>query len=205
MAEFNIRFIRDYFCFQAGQVVTFKKGEFTVIFGDQGAGKTTLIKSFSTEKNLKDLVGKYIDLNGFNEFSSFLYAESESFRVREGSFIFSRKDVEKVRLNEMSHGQAWRRFIDTLKTRNNENALVTMDEPETSLSQDSILAFCKLMLMLKKELNISAIIATHNPLIIEFLADRVLEMPTGKELDKTEILSNLNKSVDSFRKSLAEK
>ncbi len=198
MSDFTVTFLREYFCFNAGQSVSFKKGDFTILYGDQGAGKTTLIKSFSSQDSLKKLLGKYIDIDGFN-FSSQLYAESESFRVQRGSFILSRKDAEKIRLNDMSHGQAWRRFIDTLKHRQNQDALVTFDEPETSFSIDSILSFCELMLMLKRELKISAIIATHNPLIIEFLADRIIEVPTLKELDKAELLNSMSSKVERFR------
>lgn len=194
----KIAFLMDYFKFVAGQEISFLKNEITVLFGDQGAGKTTLIKSFSSKESLSKYNNKYILIEKF-PFRNCLYAESESFRRKEGGFILSRLDTEKIILNDMSHGQAWRRFIDTIKRREYHDSLVIFDEPETSLSVDSILEFCKLINNLKKELSLTVIIATHNPIIIEFLADRIIEVPSCAEINKADLLSSIKGKVDSFR------
>lgn len=201
--ELKITFVMDYFKFMAGQEISFVKNEITVLFGDQGAGKTTLIKSFSSKESLRKYNNKYILVENF-PFKNCLYAESESFRVKNGGFILSRLDTEKIVLNDMSHGQAWRRFIDTIKKRENHDSLVIFDEPETSLSIESILEFCRLINYLKKELKITAIIATHNPIIIEFLADRIIEVPSCTELDKSSLLLSLKEKVDVFRESFVK-
>lgn len=197
--EFKITFLMDYFKFSAGQEISFLKNDITILFGDQGAGKTTLIKSFSSKEAVSLYNNKYILIEKF-PFRNCLYAESESFRRKNGGFILSRLDTEKIILNDMSHGQAWRRFIDTIKRREYHDSLVIFDEPETSLSIDSILEFCSLINLLKKELKITAIIATHNPIIIEFLADRIIEVPSCKDINKTELLESLADKVNVFRR-----
>lgn len=194
----KITFLMDYFKFTAGQEIFFNKNDITVLFGDQGAGKTTLIKSFSSKESLKKYNNKYILVDNF-PFKNCLYAESESFRRRDGGFILSRLDTEKIILNDMSHGQAWRRFIDTIKKREYQDSLVIFDEPETSLSVESTLEFCRLINYLKKELRLTVIIATHNPVIIEFLADRIIEVPSCEDVDKTTLLSSIKEKVDLFR------
>lgn len=194
----RIRFLKDYFTFRQDQMIEIDQNKFTIFYGNQGAGKSTLIKAIGDSTVSKKVANKYIQFEDLRQ-QEVLYAKAESFRANDKAFITNRKDMMKVKLNHKSHGEAWLMFLETLKKPDSRGSMVLIDEPETALSVDSQLYFCDLMLNLKYRYGISALIATHSPFIIEFLADDVIEIPTGNRLDKQELLTSINNKIQHFR------
>jgi predicted ATPase len=181
-SDVKITFVRDYFSYKKGQVLNFNQNEFNIIVGPNGAGKSTFIKMLESA-SLKQLHGRYIEIEGLHRQKTFRNIP-EGFRVRRSQFVDSRKEAHLVKLNQKSHGEAWKVELNILKSYCDNDTFIMIDEPETALSIESQIELCEWFIDLKKVYkNFGCLIATHSLVIPRILSDRLIEIPSGRILD----------------------
>ena len=106
---------------------------------------------------------------------------AESFRATKSAFVDSRREVYLNKLNQKSHGEAWKVELERLKSRCNNDTFIIMDEPETALSIESQIELCEWFIDLKNTYhNIGCAISTHSLILMELIGERVIEVPICK-------------------------
>lgn len=197
--ELRITFLRKRLTYKKGQVITFNQNDINVLVGDNGAGKTTLIDLLNDNNMNHFIKNGFIQVDGLQNQKGFK-SIAEGFRVQKSQFVDSRKEVYIKKLNQKSHGEAWKIQLEKLKTHITPDCLIILDEPETALSIRSQVDFCEWMIKLKKENpKIGAVIATHSPIIQELIAETVIEVPSGKRIRGEEYVRRQNEYIERVK------
>lgn len=182
----RIIFLRKYLTFQKGSVLEFKQNDFNIIVGDNGAGKSTLIDLLKIKRMRWLIKNEYIAKEGIKN-QPIVINNSEAFRSVKSQYVDSRKEVYLNKLNQKSHGEAWKQEIEKMKEKVKPNSFIIMDEPETALSVESQIELCEWFIRHKKENpDFGCLIATHSLIIQELLADVVIEIPSCDHIQADE-------------------
>lgn len=174
------------------------KGNLTIIVGDNGYGKSSLVrylkppdvsKLFSFDKTkeelIKDAFQKYVN----NKENSIYFERNPKYFVIEqnlhkNSFVEEQRDKVNKDISAMNVANLWDMqtdsngenmidFINSIKMI--ENCLIVLDEPETSLSIKSQYKIRKILEDLSK--NNQIIIITHSPIFMN-ICEEVYDFET---------------------------
>lgn len=199
--EVEIVFLMDYFTYKAGQVLYFNQNDINIVVGDNGAGKSTLIKMLQSRR-LKQLVAEgYVVINNLKNQKGFVNI-AEGFRVTKSQFVDTRKEVYISKLNQKSHGEAWKIELEAMKKKITPESFIMLDEPETALSIKSQVDLCQWIIETKRENpNLGALIATHSPIIQELIGETVIVVPDCERIPAQEYVSKQNDYINEVKKN----
>lgn len=191
--------------------IEIEKGKFYTILGPSGCGKSTVLKLiggflepksgeiFINSKKVNDIPANHRQVNTvFQDYALFPHMnvyENIAFglRIKNYKEDIIRKKVkktlklvnlsgfEKREISEMSGGQKQRVAIAMSILQNPK--VILCDEISSSLDTDSEKEVFELLMKLKKTLNISIIIVSHNLAILKNFCDRVILMDKSKIRD----------------------
>lgn len=195
----KIIFLRKYLTFEKGTVLEFKQNDFNIIVGENGAGKSTLIDLLKIRRMDWLIKNGYIQKEGIKN-QPIVINNSEAFRAVKSQYVDSRKEVYLNKLNQKSHGEAWKHEIERMKKRVKPNSFVIMDEPETALSVESQIELCEWFIRYKKENPyFGCLIATHSLIIQELLADVVINIPSCQHISADEYIKEKREHIDKLK------
>lgn len=189
----TVRFVSPFFCFQPGNLFEFRPG-INVIVGDQGAGKSSLLKvlDYSPEER-----NHYVELEKGEESEEKirrLRFDSEKDNPRIGKGILeTATDLFSLNYRFMSHGEATLDIFKSLEDKT--NMVLFLDEPETSLSPSSIVALLNQWKILAEKNHVQILCATHSPLII-CSVPQVLDLTKRQWTDSIAYLKEAIPSLD---------
>lgn len=194
----KISFLRDYFTFIEGQQIEISQGQLNIVVGDNGAGKSTFLEMFN-KKNRRDKVGIYYNLENLKK-QDVVTLKAESFRAETNVLVDNRRELYLNQLNQLSHGQAWNLELFRFRDKCSNNTFAILDEPETALSIESQIDLCKAITDMKRKYkNFGCLIATHSLLITELIGERVIHIPSGKNMPAKDYMGKKNRMVDEAR------
>lgn len=188
-----------------------KEGDFAILTGDTGCGKTTFLKSLlpneilngkksgkitllSAEDNTTPLIG-YVSQNPENQlvcesvwheiaFALENYGADRSLmrrRVAEISHFFGIESWFHKNVGDLSGGEM--QIVNLAKAVVTCPKLLLLDEPTSQLDPISEKNFLHTLFRINRELKISIVIATHSPEIVKDYATRVFLL-RDKKLDE---------------------
>jgi ABC-2 type transport system ATP-binding protein len=116
-------------------------------------------------------------------------------RVEEIIEIFKLHDMEKKSIAQLSAGQKTR--VNLAKSFINAPKILLLDEPTASMDPDNASYLREIILVRKKEQNMSLIWTSHNMAEVEEMCDRVVFINKGKVIadDKPEVLAKSIKNA----------
>lgn len=195
----TITFLRRYFTYQAGQQINFKQNDFNIVVGNNGAGKSTLIKLLQRQRMKQLIDNGYITIEGLRD-QKVLTNVAEGFRVPKSQFVDSRREVYINKLNQKSHGEAWKTQLEAMKQRVKSNSFVIMDEPETALSIQAQADLCAWFIKHKNENpEFGCLIATHSPIIQELIAKVVIDVPSCQNVPAEEYVGKNKEYIERVK------
>ncbi len=192
----------------------------TLLYGENGTGKSTLVEAFAigfglsreggsrgarhstraTESPLSDWLRAERNPGG-SRWGFFLRAES-----MHGFFSYLEDNpnpsVPDSRFHEMSHGES---FLELLRTRFDSPGFYCLDEPEAALSFSGLLALLGTMHDLASE-GAQLVCATHSPLLAALPGARLLELGEWgireTSYDDLELVTHWRRYLDEPRRYL---
>lgn len=195
----TITFLRRYFTYQAGQQINFKQNDFNIVVGNNGAGKSTLIKLLQYQRMKQLIHNGYIKVEGLRD-QKVLTNVAEGFRVPKSQFVDSRREVYINKLNQKSHGEAWKTQLEAMKQRVKPNSFVIMDEPETALSVEAQVDLCEWLIREKqKNPELGCLIATHSLIIQELIAKVVIDVPSCQNVPAEEYVGKKKAYIERVK------
>jgi len=188
-----------------------KQGEFVALFGESGAGKTTLVRCLS---GLADPDEGFIRVNGITWFDSAKktklpaqqrrigymfqdYALFPNMSVRGNLEFALRKGADRQRVNElieiMALGELQHRKPDTLSGGQQqrvalaralaaESHLLLLDEPFSALDQETKVRLQDEVLQLQRHFGLTTMMVSHDVSEVYRLSKRVLIIEQGRIL-----------------------
>lgn len=153
-----VKFKKKHRCFKKGATIEFKNNT-TLLVGDQGVGKSTLLKALQNFNNYKDTIA--VKTSG--EVSTLFFdTEKDNPRVQPGGL--EKDALYRVSVAFVSHGETILPLMEHITTE--KNRLIMIDEPESGLS---IRSQYKLVGYFNKavENGCQLLVATHSMAIIE--------------------------------------
>ena len=171
--------LKDRLCYKAGTKIRFNQNDFNIVVGDNGSGKSTLIDMIN-HKNLKHLIANgYVSIDNVKSQIG-MKGIAEGFRSKKNQLIDIKKEERIQKLNQKSHGEAWKIVLEELKNGVTPDGFIILDEPETALSIEAQIDLCEWFINYKiKNPEFGCLIATHSMIIQELLAETIILVPTG--------------------------
>ena len=161
-----------------------------IISGDNGSGKSTILKSiaFNCNFNLNggsnqhnfdsnesaSLLNKHLKFLWNIKVSNGFYLRSDNFinfanfideQAKEHGEVIAYKYYGGKSLNQQSHGEA---LLSLFFNRFNEEGIYILDEPEVALSPEKILALMRIIKKLTDNGKSQFIIATHSSMLMAY-------------------------------------
>ena len=198
----KLTFIRDFHPYAKDQSVDINQYAFNLVVGDNGAGKTSLMRLLE-KKYLREVRNKYYTIDGMkNQAVKKLY--SEGFRIPRSPLIDNREDAYRSSLSRSSHGEAWKKQLDDLEKQINDNMFILMDEPETSLSIESQIELGERLNSFRERYEqFGGMIATHSLLLIEILGGTVIHTPSLEVIESQKYVNDKYRIIHDKRMELS--
>ncbi|MET3807789.1 putative ATPase [Nakamurella sp. UYEF19] len=153
-------------------------GGLTVLVGDNGAGKSTIVEAIAmafgmsseggstgarhTTRPSESVLHEHLRLTrgiGGARWGFFLRAETmHSFYT----YLEGNPGRGDAAFHEMSHGES---FLEVLSARFGDSGLYVLDEPEAALSFQGSLALVEVLRDIAESRNAQAVVATHSPIV----------------------------------------
>ena len=153
----SIKFKTKYRCFKKGATIEFKDN-LTLLVGDQGVGKSTILKTLQNFNNHKDTIA----VNTSGEVSTLAFdTEKDNPRMQPGGI--EKDALYRVSVAFASHGETILPLMEHITTE--KDRLIMIDEPESGLS---IRSQYKLVKFFKKAVKngCQLLVATHSMAVI---------------------------------------
>lgn len=162
-------------------------GQVTILVGDNGAGKSTIVEALATAFGLNAEGGSTGAMHRTREGGSSLGehlrllrgagASKRGFFLRaetmHGFFTYLEKaGGETAKFHERSHGES---FLDLVISRSRVRGLWLLDEPESALSLEGCLSLIGLLRSLVGE-GSQVVLSTHSPVLASYPGARLLEL-----------------------------
>ena len=154
----TLKFKTKYRCFKKGATIEFKDG-LTLLVGDQGVGKSTILKTLQNFNNHKDTIA--IDTEG--KVSTLAFdTERDNPRMQPGGL--EKDAMYRVSVAFSSHGETILPLMEHITTE--KDKLIMIDEPESGLS---IRSQYKLVKFFEKAVKngCQLLVATHSLAVIQ--------------------------------------
>ena len=195
-----VTFIRDFRCFQAFSVIDFHPDGTTLLVGDQGGGKSTLLGQLSLvvsksrgERYDEKVLGVTTDdisiltsWNGDPAPVSYFDFERNNPRTSPAFGMFGIDIGTQVSSMYGSHGEFVRGSLSEIDRA--QKGTLLLDEPDMALSPRSIHTLVQSIRNAEKR-GVQVIAAVHNPLLIASFAE-VLSLEHGRWMRSWEFLES---------------
>lgn len=189
----SLKILKDRFCYKAGTEIRFSQDDFNIVVGNNGTGKSTLINMLNSRNNSEFSIENIKPQAGKR-------GVSEGFRSKRSQLVDSERELMVNKLNQRSHGEAWKIMLENIKSEVTPDGFIILDEPETALSVEAQIELCEWFINYKIENpEFGCLIATHSMVIQELLAENVILVPTGEEIPIEEYLSEKRKVLKERR------
>jgi predicted ATPase len=196
----TIKFLKDHRSFKTGEVIRLD-GHTTILVGDQGTGKSTLL----------ELISEALVPDAFNRFSGVaeiavdepvtaLYHDYEKGNVRGGA-AFGMGGIDdmgvEIQMLRASHGQAaafaTRYLFDKLKKETDKSGLpgmLILDEPDASLSVRTAVALGRAIKHIG-DMGHYVIASVHSMTVMGIAAKQVYDVELRKYVTPEEFLDRM--------------
>lgn len=156
------------------------------LVGEQGTGKSTLLKMIKSMKGLKFLVSKNTDTNVM-----MYYFDSEKDNPRTVSDIENRAEYV-VKSKIRSQGEVLKDLVFGMVTEH-EKSIILLDEPETGLSIANQYLLKQQIKEATEKYACQFFIATHSPILIE--NEKVFSLEHNQEMTANRFISLAKKKA----------
>jgi predicted ATPase len=195
----SVTFKENYRCFKKGQEIVLDN--WTVLVGDQGSGKSTIIRTIREQKEKLDIDGEFPE--------KCIFFDSEKDNLRTLPF-FGEDMLTQVNSIFASHGQGQLQTFEKLFVLEGQkpikDAFICLDEPEAGLSLNNQWFLADVIRNLHYRYKNQVIVATHSYPIIH-AAEFVLWLKDGKYewIESEKYLSeNFHKPKERFDKYILD-